>query len=101
MPRVLLEAAAMGRPVIGSDVPGCRQIVREGETGFLAEARSGRALADKMIGMSQHDPTARESMGDRARKVVESDFSEELVDRAYLNALSTIVPIGGASRADG
>jgi glycosyltransferase involved in cell wall biosynthesis len=101
MPRVLLEAAAMGRPVIGSDVPGCRQIVREGETGFLAEARSGRALADKMIGMSQLDPSARASMGDRARKVVESDFSEELVDSAYLNALSTIVPIGGASRADG
>ena len=101
MPRVLLEAAAMGRPVIGSDVPGCRQIVREGETGFLAEARSGRALADKMIGMSQLDSSARASMGDRARKVVESDFSEELVDSAYLNALSTIVPIGGASRADG
>src|SRR4030095_8489862 len=33
MPRVLLEAAAMGRPLIGADVPGCRQIVREGETG--------------------------------------------------------------------
>jgi len=51
MPRVLLEAAAMARPIIGADVPGCRQIVREGETGFLAEVRSSASLADRMADM--------------------------------------------------
>jgi glycosyltransferase involved in cell wall biosynthesis len=98
MPRVLLEAAAMGRPLIGADVPGCRQIVREGETGFLAEARSGQALAEKMMELIRLDPMAREQMGRRARKVAEAEFSEELVNRAYFDALA---PIAGIAHAQG
>jgi glycosyltransferase involved in cell wall biosynthesis len=99
MPRVLLEAAAMGRPVIGADVPGCRQIVREGETGFLAKVRSGHALAAKMIEMIELEPSMRAAMGHRARAFVESDFSEELVERAYSKALAAIVAFGGVPRA--
>jgi glycosyltransferase involved in cell wall biosynthesis len=98
MPRVLLVAAAMGRPLIGADVPGCRQIVREGETGFLAEARSGQALAEKMMELIRLDPMAREQMGRRARKVAEAEFSEELVNRAYFDALA---PIAGIAHAQG
>jgi glycosyltransferase involved in cell wall biosynthesis len=101
MPRVLLEAAAMGRPLIGADVPGCRQIVREGLTGFLAEARSGSALAEKMLQLIALDPSARDQMGRRARQVVEAEFSEELVNQAYLNALASIVPLGGGAHAEG
>ena len=101
MPRVLLEAAAMGRPLIGADVPGCRQIVREGETGFLAEARSASGLAQKMLQLIQLEPAAREQMGRRARQVVEAEFSEELVNRAYLKALAPIVPVGGGARGEG
>lgn len=93
MPRVLLEAAAMGRPLIGVDVPGCRQIVREGETGFLAEPRSASSLADKMLELIRLDPKARAKIGRRARQVVEAEFSEELVERAYLEALAPIVRI--------
>jgi glycosyltransferase involved in cell wall biosynthesis len=101
MPRVLLEAAAMGRPLIAADVPGCRQIVREGQTGFLAEARSGSALAEKMLQLIRLDPSARAQMGRRARQVVEAEFSEELVNQAYLNALASIVPLGGGARGEG
>jgi glycosyltransferase involved in cell wall biosynthesis len=101
MPRVLLEAAAMGRPLIGADVPGCRQIVREGETGFLAEARSASGLAQKMLQLIQLEPAAREQMGRRAWQVVEAEFSEELVNRAYLKALAPIVPVGGGARGEG
>ena len=101
MPRVLLEAAAMGRPLIAADVPGCRQIVREGQTGFLAEARSGSALAEKMLQLIRLDPSARAQMGRRARQVVEAEFSEELVNQAYLNTLASIVPLGGGARGEG
>ena len=90
MPRVLLEAAAMARPLIAVDVPGCRQIVREGETGFLAEARSGSSLANKIIEFMNLDPQTRSSMGRRAREVVEVEFSEDLVERAYVQALAEI-----------
>jgi len=101
MPRVLLEAAAMGRPLIAADVPGCRQIVREGQTGFLAEARSGSALAEKMLQLIRLDRSARAQMGRRARQVVEAEFSEELVNQAYLNTLASIVPLGGGARGEG
>jgi glycosyltransferase involved in cell wall biosynthesis len=100
MPRVLLEAAAMGRPLIGVDVPGCRQIVREGETGFLAEVRSGASLACKMLELIRLDPKERAKMGQRARQVVEAEFTEELVDRAYLQALAPIVSLRGTGRKD-
>jgi glycosyltransferase involved in cell wall biosynthesis len=100
MPRVLLEAAAMGRPLIGADVPGCRQIVRPGETGFLAEVRSGASLAEKVIQLARLEPPARAEMGRRARQVVEAEFSEELVSRAYLDALAPIVPLRGVARAE-
>jgi len=100
MPRALLEAAAMGRPLIGADVPGCRQIVREGETGFLADVRSGSAIAERMIELIRLDRSAREQMGKRARQVVEAEFSEELVSRAYLTALEPIVPLCGVARGE-
>lgn len=101
MPRVLLEAAAMGRPLIGADAPGCRQIVREGETGLLAEVRSGSSLASKMMELIRLAPEARARMGGRARQVVEAEYSDELVNRAYLEALESINPPGGFVRAEG
>jgi glycosyltransferase involved in cell wall biosynthesis len=94
MPRVMLEAAAMGRPLIAVDVPGCRQIVRDGETGFLAEVRSASSLADKMLDLIRLDSKARAEMGRCARRVAEAELSEELVERAYLEALAPIVPMG-------
>ena len=96
MPRVLLEAAAMGRPLIGADVPGCRRIVRTDETGFLADVRSSTSLAKKMAEMIRLAPAERERMARKAREVVELEFGEDLVDRAYLTALASIVPSGNA-----
>lgn len=99
MPRVLLEAAAMGRLLIGADVPGCRQIVREGQTGFLAEPRSAASLAERMIDIIRLAPVERKRMAAKARQVVEAEFSEELVNNAYLTALSSIVPASPGARA--
>lgn len=91
MPRVLLEAAAMGRPLIGTDVPGCRQIVDDGATGFLCVARSAVSLAEAMSKIGALSPGERAEMGLRARAVVETRFSEKLVNAAYRDALAPIL----------
>ena len=91
MPRVLLEAAAMGRPLIGADVPGCRQIVDDGVTGFRCAVRSDSSLADAMMKIAELSPDERRQVGARARGVVEERFSEERVNSAYVDALSLIL----------
>ena len=90
MPRSLLEAAAMGRPLIATDVPGCREIVEEGRNGLLCVVKDARSLAAAMrrfAGMSLED---RIAMGKAARRKVQEEFSEERVIRAYLDALAAI-----------
>jgi glycosyltransferase involved in cell wall biosynthesis len=87
LPRTLLEASAMARPMIATDVPGCRDVIVEGETGLLCAARSPEALAAAMEMMLRTDPAARAEMGRRARLRVERDFDEALVSKAYLEAL--------------
>jgi glycosyltransferase involved in cell wall biosynthesis len=87
MPRVLLEAAAMGRPLIAADVPGCRQLVEEGVTGFLCAVRSGESLAAAMRKFIDLPTALRSSMGAEARSLVERRFGEAEVERAYLDAL--------------
>ena len=87
LPRSLLEAAAMARPMIASDVPGCREIVSDGVTGFLCEARSPGSLARAMEAMLRLDEAERAAMGARARRKVEQGFDQALVAQAYSEAL--------------
>lgn len=87
LPRTLLEGAAMGRPLIGTDVPGCRQVVREGVTGFLCQPRSAQSLAAAMERLATSSYAARMRMGAEARAMVEREFDEKLVIRAYFHAL--------------
>lgn len=95
MPRSLLEAAAMARPMIATDVPGCRHLVEEGVTGILCAAKSGASLAEAMVKMVRATPAERQTMGDSARKRVQTEFGESLVIRAYLDALEQL----GAARS--
>jgi len=87
MPRSLLEASAMARPLIASDVPGCREIVDDGVNGFLCEVRSGESLAAAMIRMVELDPAERIAMGKSARLKVEREFDHRLIGAAYLEAI--------------
>ncbi len=87
LPRSLLESAAMARPMIATDVPGCRDVVTDGENGFLCEARSAESLASAMEKMLRLDPAERADLGLRARERVEREFDQALVVRAYLEAL--------------
>jgi glycosyltransferase involved in cell wall biosynthesis len=78
VPKVLIEAAASGRALVASDVPGCREVVRHGENGFLVPAHSTEALAHALATLIEDAPL-RTRMGACGRVIAIRDFSEELV----------------------
>jgi glycosyltransferase involved in cell wall biosynthesis len=86
-PRVLLEAAAMARPVIAADVPGCRDVVAHGRTGLLCGARDADSLADQMRRMIAMSADMRKSLADAAQADAITRFSETSVIEAYRLAI--------------
>jgi glycosyltransferase involved in cell wall biosynthesis len=87
LPLVLLEAAAMGRPIIATDVPGCREVAIEGRTGFRFTARDERSLADAMRRMEALSAADRTAMGQAARRLAEERFDARIVVGQYLDLL--------------
>ena len=79
MSNVLLEAAATGRPVITSDIPGCREAVEDGKTGFLCKARDGASLYEQMARMAETSPAERQAMGLAAHEKMVQEFDKHLV----------------------
>jgi glycosyltransferase involved in cell wall biosynthesis len=78
VPNALLEAAACGRPIVATDIPGCREVVRHGETGLLVPPRDVAALAEA-IGALGGDPARRQAMGQAGRELVEREFAEPVI----------------------
>lgn len=78
LPKSLLEAAAAGRPIVASDVPGCREIARHGENGLLVPVRDARALAAALERLAG-DGELRRRLGRRGREMVEEGYSEAAV----------------------
>jgi glycosyltransferase involved in cell wall biosynthesis len=72
-PRSLMEAAAMSRPLVGSDISGCRQTVLDGQNGFLVPVKDGRALAEKIIVLLDNQSLARQ-FGAAGRALAEERF---------------------------
>jgi glycosyltransferase involved in cell wall biosynthesis len=87
LPRVLLEGAAMARPLIATDVPGCRHVVEEGANGFLCTVRDSRSLADAMLKMIRLSPEQRAAMGASGRRKVEQEYDERIPVEGYLDAI--------------
>lgn len=79
MSNVLLEAAAVGRPVITSDIPGCREAVIDGESGMLCGVRNKEAVYEAMKRMLELSETKRREMGLNARKLTEEKFEKHKV----------------------
>ena len=78
VPRVLIEAAASSRPLISTDIPGCREIVRHGENGLLVQPRDTVALADAMQVLIE-DREKRRKFGKCGHKISENEFDERQV----------------------
>lgn len=88
LPRSLLEGAAMARPLIASDVPGCREVLDHGVNGLLCEVRSSVSLAAAMNRMLSLTPAERSAMGTAGRRKVEAEFDQRLVAEAYLSEIA-------------
>jgi glycosyltransferase involved in cell wall biosynthesis len=90
LPLSLLEAGAMGRLLIATDVPGCRQVVEDGLNGFLCEVRNPVSLADAMNRVCDLPEQERSAMGAASRRKIEAEFSEALVIDSYLELLGEL-----------
>ena len=83
LPKTLLEASAAGRPMIASDIAGCREVVTEGVTGLLVPAREVEPLAQAMLELGQ-DAERRSRLGRAARDKAEAVFSvADVVDHTF------------------
>lgn len=79
MSNVLLEASAMGRPVITSDIPGCREAVEDGKSGYLCEMKNADMLFEKMKMMADKSLEEIEEMGRCARERMEKLFDKNRI----------------------
>jgi glycosyltransferase involved in cell wall biosynthesis len=93
VPKVLIEAAACGRPIVTTDAPGCREIVRHSENGLLVPVRNSQALAEALRTLIEN-PALRKRMGNRGREIVVQEFSlARVIDetlRVYRDLLAAI-----------
>jgi glycosyltransferase involved in cell wall biosynthesis len=90
VPKVLIEAASCGRPIVATNVPGCSEIVRHNENGLLVPPNDSKSLADAFKILIK-DPELREKMGRRGREIVEAEFSEEIVVRNTMEVYKDII----------
>jgi glycosyltransferase involved in cell wall biosynthesis len=94
MPRAMLEAAACGRPLVVTDVPGCRHFVRDGIEGIIVPAGDASALAEALLRLAR-DPMLRVRMGEAARLRVLQGFTEEQLKQSVF---AVYVSLLGASQ---
>jgi len=90
VPRSVLEAMAMGKIIITTDTPGCRDTVDDGKNGFLVPLRDGNALSDVMQRVLQLMPEERLEMGARSIRKVKEEFSDEIVIPLYVTLLESL-----------
>ncbi|GAA3918628.1 glycosyltransferase family 4 protein [Hymenobacter algoricola] len=89
-PKTLLEAAAMGKPIVTTDVPGCRETVVDGQNGLLCEVRNAADLAAKMLQVLRLDDAALAAMGRAGRRLAEQKFDEQIVLDKYLRVVEEV-----------
>jgi glycosyltransferase involved in cell wall biosynthesis len=93
MPRSLLEAGAMGLPVITTNVPGCRNVVTDGYNGLLCQANSSASLQLAMLNMLRLTDDERQKMGANGRTLVEQKYDEHQVVEATVRAIESALHI--------
>ena len=90
LPRTLLEAASLQKPIVTTDTPGCRHVVCHGHNGLLCQVRDAVDLAEKMHQLLQMSPERRQEMGEKGRAMVIERFSEACVIEQYLSAVESV-----------
>lgn len=90
IPKVLLEAGAMGKPSITTDVPGCRDVIIHGKNGLIVPVRNINALADTMAHFIALNSDQKRIMSSNARRHIVEKFSNESIFKKYDNVLKII-----------
>jgi len=90
VPKVLIEAAASGRPIVATDIPGCREIVVDGKTGFLVPPGNPEALAHALERLARNAPL-RHEQGLAARQMAEAEFDVRSVVKKTLGAYAALL----------
>jgi glycosyltransferase involved in cell wall biosynthesis len=93
VPRTLMEASAMGRPIVATDVPGCREVVEDGVTGLMCRVKDADSLAaalERMLGSSEAE---RREMGLRGRAKVAREFDEKMVVERYKGTIRAVTGV--------
>ena len=90
LPTVLTEAAACNRPIVTTDTIGCREVVRQGENGFLVPVACSEALADALQLLIEN-PELRKQMGTRGREIVINEFAAEKIISETLNVYEELL----------
>lgn len=90
MNRSLMEALSLGRPVITTDIPGCREMVDRGQNGYLVPAKDGQALADAMKNYLEKSAEQKAAMGRASRRLAEERFDVGHVIHMYENIITAI-----------
>ncbi len=90
VPRAILEAAVANLPIVTTDVPGCRDVVRDGWSGYVAPERDPRALADKILA-ALGDPVAARAMARRARDLVTREYELGVALDRYVEAYDELL----------
>lgn len=97
-PRTLLEAASMARPLIATDVPGCRHVVEDRITGLLCAPRDAGSLHASFEEFANKPPGTRAQMGRAGRDKVLREYDQKIVVDRYLAAMAELVPHKTAAR---
>jgi glycosyltransferase involved in cell wall biosynthesis len=100
IPMSLLEAAACGRPLVATDVPGCREVARPGKTGLLVPPDNPEALANALAALAA-DPVMRLRFGQAARQLVSEQYSSARIQREIVALYARLLGPPAPSRSAG
>lgn len=91
MSRSLMEALALGKPIITTDIPGCREMVEEGINGYLCKPRDAHSLENVIKKFMKLSNSERAKMGLESRKIAEKRFDVNNVIKLYDNVVSGLI----------
>lgn len=97
LPKSLIEAAAAGLPLVATDVPGCREVVRHGVNGLLVEPRNADALADAISALLDNPETAA-TFGRASRMIAEQEFALPFVVERHMSLYAELTPAAHMDR---
>jgi len=89
-PRTLLEAMAMEKPIITTDAPGCREVIRDGVNGFMVKPRDVESLYEAMEKMIKLPEEKRQEFGKKGRELALQEFDEKIIIKRYMQIIEDI-----------